>query len=157
MHQPSSAIQYGFEKTTSLLLRKSLPWPETSKRQAMSCEVVFGSPSASCSGTGICKITARHIPPTTPARQRDCQSAMGIFTATEGGRGLTLLLFREFLCIRILRNHLQSGILQVHESCRLPSGLVDFLHLESGTIRPGRYPIEECHGTYRIQFDNAPW
>lgn len=157
MHQPTSAIQYGFEKTTSLLLRKSLPWLETSKRQAMSCEVVFGSPSANCSGTGICKITARHTPPTNLIRQRDCQSAVGIFTATEGGQGLTLLLFREFLCIRTLRNHLQSGILQVHESCRLPSSLVDFLHLKTGAIQPGCYPIEECNGTYRIQFDNAHW
>ncbi len=155
MHQPSSAIQYGFEKTTSLLLRKSLPWPEAGRRQAMSCEVVFGSPSADCSGTGICKISARHTPPPSPSQQRDCRSVLGVFTAGEGGQDFSLLLFREFLCVRVLRNHLLSGVLHVPEPCRLPSGLVDFLHLKTQSVLPGRYPIEAYDGTYRIRFGNT--
>lgn len=153
MHQPSTAVQYGFEKTTAFLVHQNLPWGEAGKRQAMSCEVVFGSPSANCSGTGICKITARHTPrPADQPIQRDCQSTLGVFTAAQDGQGLSLLLFREFLCVKILRNHLLSGVLQVKEPCRLPSGLAAFLHLKSPAIPAGRYPIEECNGNYHIRF-----
>ena len=65
---------------------------------------------------------------------------------------MTMLLFREFLCIKILRQHLLTGVLKVEEPCRLPSALVDFLHLQIPSIQPGHYPIEEVNGTYRIRF-----
>ena len=151
MHQPITSIPYSFEKTTALLISRNLPWPEAGKRQALSCDVVFGLPSADCSGTGICKISARHAPAPAPVRQRNCQSTLGVFTAAEGGQGLTLLLFREFLCVHILRHHLLSGVLLVQEPCRLPTGLVAFLRLQMPAILPGRYPIEEFNGTYSIQ------
>ncbi len=153
MNQPiNSAIQYGFEKTTAFLAHKNLPWGEVNKRQAMSCDVVFGSPIANCSGTGICKISARHIVPAGRVQQRDCASTLGVFTAAEGGHELTLLLFREFLCVKILRNHLLPGVLKVEETCRLPTALVAFLRLQTPVIRPGYYPIEEVNGIFRIQF-----
>ena len=145
-------MEYSFEKTTALLADKNLPWGEAGKRQAMSCDVVFGSPSANCSGAGVCKISARHAIQAAGAQYRDCQSTLGVFTAAEGGRGLSLLLFREFLCVKILRDHLLSGVLKVAEPCRLPSALVAFLHLQIPAILPGHYPIEEASGTFRIRF-----
>lgn len=145
-------MHYGFEKTTAFLVNRNLPWGETGRRQAISCDVVFGSPSANCSGAGVCKISARHAIQSTSAPYRDCQSTLGVFTNSEGDQGLSLLLFREFLCVKILRKHLLSGMLRVEEPCRLPSALISFLHLQRPAILPGNYPIEEIDGAFRIRF-----
>lgn len=131
----------------------SMPQParETSTVKSMSCDVVFGSPSNDCRGTGICKITARKSRPEQPAR-RDCKSAKSLFIAGENGRTLSMVFAREMLCIQIWRTQFRQGILTLQEPCTIPAEISRTMGLKFNTIRPGQYAIEEMEGRYRIKF-----
>ena len=121
------------------------------ERNTIRCDVVFGSPSLGCRGTGVCKITAQQaIQPN--ALRRDCRSASAFLASFDGGKGVSLLLLRGMLCVNIVRNHLMHNTLEMKEPCMLPPGFVKALHLQTNIIRPGIYPVEEMNGYYRINF-----
>lgn len=117
----------------------------------MSCDVIFGSPSQDCRGTGICKISALQ-PLETAAPSRGCQHTTGICTALDGGKSLSIVFFREHLCVRVLRQHLMRDTLELKEPCPLPHALVQYLRLRIRALPPGRYRIEEEQGYYRVTF-----
>lgn len=117
----------------------------------MSCDVIFGSPSSNCRGTGVCKISA-HQPGHPWPRSRDCQSTIGICTGLNEGHQLSIVFFRELLCVNILRKHLMADMLELREPCPLPAELVRFLSLKIKVLPPGHYPIEEGPGYYRVTF-----
>ncbi len=118
----------------------------------MSCDVIFGSPSADCRGTGVCKISAKQTP-TTITPNRDCKGTTGIFTSQNDGRAVSVVFFRELLCVNVLRNHLMKKTLDLREPCALPLGLITFLGLRIKRLEPGSYPIEEGTGYYRVTFN----
>ncbi len=130
MHKPLRSIQVGHH---------------------MSCEVIFGSPSSDCRGTGVCKITAHHHDRQF-SKHNDCQSTTGICTGLNGGQQLSVVFFRELLCVKILRRHLMANELELKEPCPLPPELIKFLGLGIKTLMPGRYAIEEGQGYYRVTF-----
>lgn len=127
------------------------PLRSTQERTHMSCDVIFGSPSSDCRGTGVCKISAHH-PGQRWERRRDCQSTIGICTGLDDGRQLSIVFFRELLCVNILRKHLMGSVLELREPCPLPDALTQFLRLKIKTLPPGQYPIEEGQGYYRVTF-----
>lgn len=118
----------------------------------MSCDVIFGSPSSDCRGTGVCKISAHQPGQGWARRHHDCQSTIGICTGLGDGRQLSIVFFRELLCVNILRKHLMRDVLELREPCPLPAELVKFLHLKIKILPPGQYPIEEGQGYYRVTF-----
>jgi len=124
---------------------------ELQGRKLIRCDVVFGSPSLGCRGTGVCKITA-HQSNHNVGKRQDCESTVAFLSAGENGQSVSLTLLREFLCINILRNHLRHNTLEMKEPCKLPSGFVTALGLQIDTLRPGTYPVEEVNGCYRIHF-----
>ncbi|HMX41765.1 MAG TPA: hypothetical protein PK971_11795 [Saprospiraceae bacterium] len=117
----------------------------------MSCDVIFGSPSQDCRGTGICKISAQQ-PPENSALRGGCQATTGICTALDGGQRLSIVFFREMLCVQLLRQHLMRDTLELKEPCPLPPALVRYLRLRIRALPPGRYRIEEGQGYYRVIF-----
>jgi hypothetical protein len=120
-------------------------------RQHMNCDVIFGSPSADCRGTGVCKITARS--PKERARKKNfCQGSPAIMTKAKRGDGIEVLLLREHLCINALRRHLSSSMFLVKEPYPLPAQIVGALNLTFDTLLPGCYPIEKGEGWFKIHF-----
>lgn len=120
--------------------------------QQLSCDVVFGSPSADCHGTGVCKISALATLPSLHQKPRDCQSTLGILAPLEGGAGVSLLIAREMMCIKLLRTQFRSNVLTLHEPCKLPDDIVLALSLKIKELSPGSYPLEEVFGFFRINF-----
>ena len=141
----------GFGTSPALIFEMHKPLRSTQSGHHMSCDVIFGSPSSNCRGTGVCKITAHH-PNQQLTRRNDCQSTTGICTALSGGQQLSIVFFRELLCINILRRHLMANELELKEPCPLPHELIKFLGLSIKTLMPGRYAIEEGQGYYRVTF-----
>lgn len=124
--------------------------PVSVKRLILHCDVVFGSPSARCQGTGICKIIAREE---GPYRNRHCRHTVAFASKGQSGAGLSLYFFREHLCSSLMRLHFRHGYIQVGESCRLPKKLVHQLELNVQVITPGQYRLEESNLYYRLDFD----
>jgi hypothetical protein len=124
----------------------------TQGMQQLSCDVVFGSPSADCLGTGVCKISARTSLPSPYSKSRNCQSAPGILIPIEGGIGVSLVIAREMMCIKLMRTQFRNGVLTLHEPCRLPNDVISALSLKIKIIKPGTYQLEEVDGFFRINF-----
>ncbi|HOY06764.1 MAG TPA: hypothetical protein PLO67_15250 [Saprospiraceae bacterium] len=129
------------------------PVRETLTEKSLSCDVVFGSPSNDCRGTGICKITARKSRTSTVSgSRRDCKSAKALLISGENGRSLSMVFARELLCVHIWKNHLRHGVLVLNEPCKIPLDVSRAINLKFHMIQPGQYKVEELEGRYRIRF-----
>jgi hypothetical protein len=144
------------------------PWPALSPHQfrplretaettlQLSCDVVFGSPSDDCRGTGICRISARvNHSPSPAARRQKCQSSVGLLFPIEGGYGLTMILTKAMLCTQLYRKHFRKGYLCLESPSTLPEELVDGLCLNFNELKPGIYPVTESSEFLRIDFQDA--
>lgn len=120
--------------------------------QQLSCDVVFGSPSADCHGTGVCKISAAATLPHYNLTPRNCQSAPGILFPLEGGVGVSLVIARERMCIKLLRSQFRGDVLVLKEPCPLPEDVISALNLKCRELKPGRYALETGNGFFRINF-----
>ncbi|MFN0217115.1 MAG: hypothetical protein ACKVT2_22895 [Saprospiraceae bacterium] len=129
------------------------PNRETESIRQLSCDVVFGSPSANCLGTGICRISARRLSNPIPIdRKRNCQSTIGLFFPIEGGKGLSLVLTRAMLCTKLYKNHLRRGTLVLACPYYLANDITHALGLKFKHLCAGEYKIQENKGFLRIDF-----
>jgi hypothetical protein len=124
---------------------------ELAKGRHMSCDVVFGSPSANCMGTGVCKIMAVRSQEAATLYHH-CRSALCLFSKRQDQEGVTLTFPREKMSLNLFRRHFRYGGLELTEACSLPRHLVSFLNLKITTLEPGWYPIEHGPGFFRIHF-----
>ncbi len=135
------------------MLRSVFELQEITKgMKQLSCDVVFGSPAADCMGTGVCKISARTAMPKLKSKPNNCLSAPGMLYPIEGGDGVTLVIAREMMCIKLLRNQFRGGTLVLQESCPLPDDIVSALSLKINELKPGVYKVEEVDGFFSINF-----
>ena len=141
------------------------PWPNKaasttpvqhgrSTDKQLSCDVVFGSPSADCMGTGVCRISARSTQQAaaSPARKGNCQSTVGLLFTTHGGNGVSMLLTKALLCTQMYRKHLRHGTLTLESACPLPAAVVKTLGLQFRSLSTGKYPVHETDTFIRIDF-----
>ena len=129
------------------------PLRETDATKQLSCDVVFGSPSSDCMGTGICRISARTGGNTSAMDQkRNCRSTMGLLFPIEGGDGVALVLTRALLCTQLYKTHLRHGTLTLESPCPLPKHIALTLGLKTSQLSIGVYPIREGEGFLRIDF-----
>jgi len=126
---------------------------ETESTRQLSCDVVFGSPSADCMGTGVCRITARTGgSPSGSQRKQNCRSTVGLLFPIEGGKGVSLVLTRALLCTKLYKTHLRHGILTLETPCQLPKDISKLLGLKINELPLGKYPIHENENFLRIDF-----
>lgn len=119
----------------------------------VNCEVVFGSPSMNCNGTGICRITGTNsIQPLS--LKKDCRITLGQIAASPNGK-VSLFFFREFLCVQLYRHHFHKGVLTMKEDCPLPKELANALNIKGKKLQSGNYAIVECQGYYRVDITCA--
>ena len=129
------------------------PFLESKITRHLSCDVVFGSPSADCMGTGVCRITARTgNSPAVAERTRSCKSTVGLLFPIEGGKGVSLILTRTLICIQLYRAHVRPGILTLDNPCPLPKDVILKLGLKINELSIGKYPIQEGDRFLRIDF-----
>ncbi len=149
-HNTPTSLSSDWGKTDQNLLR---PRCETESMRQLSCDVVFGSPSADCMGTGICRITARsNGSPSVAERKRNCRSTVGLFFPIEGGRGVSLVLTRALLCTQLYKTHLRHGFLTLESPCQLSKDIAKTLGLKIRELPIGIYPVQENRVFLRIDF-----
>jgi hypothetical protein len=129
------------------------PRRETESTRQLSCDVVFGSPSADCMGTGVCRISARTGgSPSATDRKRSCKSTVGLLFPIEGGNGVSVILTRALLCSQLYKMHLRHGLLKIETAYPLPKSVTQILGLKIKELAIGEYPISEAEGFLRIDF-----
>lgn len=149
-HIPPTALAPPWGNPGQNLIR---PQRETENTKQMSCDVVFGSPSANCMGTGVCRITARTGgSPSATERKRSCQSTVALVFPVEGGKGLSMVLTRNLLCVQLYKTHLRRGFLTLDSACPIPKDMAKALGLSINELPIGEYPIREVTGFLRIDF-----
>ncbi|MDX1913312.1 MAG: hypothetical protein SFV22_17590 [Saprospiraceae bacterium] len=129
------------------------PQRETETTRQMSCEVVFGSPSANCMGTGVCRISARggqQAP--IAAQKRRCRHTSALMFPIEGGKGVSMVLTRSLLCSNLYKTHLRHGKLVLDSPCRLPQSMVASFGLTFNELSVGDYAVHEAGDFIRIDF-----
>ena len=124
----------------------------TKGMRQLSCDVVFGSPSANCVGTGICKISALVTKAKPKPNSRNCEQAPGLLMPLENGTGVSMVIAREMMCVKLLRNQFRNGILTLEGPYRLPIEIVSALSLEIKELKAGNYKVTEVNGFIRINF-----
>jgi hypothetical protein len=122
--------------------------------QSIRCDVIFGSPSNDCRGTGVCRISALRSQPGPAPASRDCQRTTAICQAADAGKRLCMVLRHELLCPQLWRRHLRHECLTLLEPCVVPADVVQAIGLTFNVLSPGTYPIERCGNFYRIQFEH---
>lgn len=148
----TSSCKHGLQVKQAQIERSLPQGKHRRKREFFHCDVVFGLPSADCRGTGMCKIVAREERPMLSLKP-DCKTTAALFTGNDNNPGgVSMLLFREFLCVRLWRAHLAEGVLTLTEPCRLPASLCSNLNLKSRWLQPGTYTMEEKLGYFQIDF-----
>ena len=121
---------------------------------ALQCDVVFGSPSADCRGTGICKITGTNA--FSPlSLKKECRITQAMAVYQPEGQGISLYFFRSLLCTQLYRRHFWRGVLKMDESCPLPEELQGSLKTSYTQMLPGRYQVTEENGWFRVDIDCA--
>ena len=152
MERTMSASAHGIAQRHELLKTTLLQGlVDTNSIKSLRCDVVFGSPSVGCRGTGICKLNANGLRKTVESKQT-CRGASALLVVPDEGKGVSLIIPRAFLCVNILRNHLKNNELCLHEPCRIPAGIVSALGLQIKYLSPGTYPVVPSEGFFRIDF-----
>ncbi len=152
MTHVSSAVRPNLcGRTAKPITHKVLPKKTTYSSKMMHCDVVFGSPSMDCNGTGICKITGTNS--SRPVQlKKNCQLTFGQIAAAPNGK-VSLFFFREYLCIHLYRQHFRRGVLKMKEACPIPSEISNGLNVKGKNLLPGNYAVVECDGYFRVDLD----
>lgn len=152
MERTMSTLAYGIAKKHELLKANLLHgYAGVKQPKSLSCDVVFGSPSVGCRGTGICKLNV-HDGSRAAALKQTCRGAVALLVSLDDGQGVSLILPHAFLCGHIVRNYLRHGVLQMNEPCKIPNSISTALGLKIEALEPGAYPVQSLKGFYKIDF-----
>lgn len=111
-------------------------------------EVVFGTPSRNCSGTGICMIASR-LP---QGQDIPCPHAPAIIHCDPSGHELVFRFRKQRLTDRVVQEYFSSSYFLVEEAFSLPQRLIRMWGLPMSSIPPGRYSLEEYSREWRLYF-----
>jgi hypothetical protein len=111
-------------------------------------EVVFGTPSRNCSGTGICMIASR-LP---QGHDIPCPHAPAIIHCDPSGHEIVFRFRKQRLNDRVVQEYFSSSYFLVEEAFSLPQRLVRMWGLPMSSIPPGRYSLEEYSREWRLYF-----
>lgn len=110
-------------------------------------EVVFGTPSRNCAGTGICMIANRFPQGHTVS----CPHAPVIIHC-DPGHELVFRFRKQRLSERIVQTYFSTDLFLVEEAFSLPQRLIRMWGLPVGKIPSGRYLVEEYSTEWRLYF-----
>ena len=133
----------------SLDLQQSSIFPT---QEGIHCDVVFGSPSSDCRGTGICKISGTNSL-LILHQKKACKRTQAVMVERADKQGISLIFFRSLLCSQLYRHHFWKGVLTMKEACILPQEIRDNLQIEFSQMLPGNYQVREESGYFRVDID----
>lgn len=117
--------------------------------QLIRCDIVFGMPSQDCRGTGICKLTSDMDLP--PNLKKECRHTVAFASQSRDTTDkISLLFFRELLCVDLFRRQFRNGIFDMPEPCLLSSNTADALGLKGQILLPGKYAIQTQGNCFRV-------
>ncbi len=120
--------------------------------EMMRCDVVFGSASEDCRGTGICCIVTSYKNGEGNL-QKSCRHASALLCSNEGGDSFFLLFRQSDLCMHLMRHYFfQKKFLEIKHSCALPASAASKIGLKNLFVPVGVHPISSGGGYYRIDF-----
>ncbi len=148
---PKAAVQDKFVFAASPITPQKSTTENASFQKAIHSEVVFGSPTMNCNGTGICRISSMH---SVKADQDTSACQKTVAQLMPGGTGkITMYFFRSRLCINLFRKHFYKGVLEIQDPCIIPDDLMQSLNIQTRTIQPGKYAIAEQNGVFKLELD----
>ncbi len=120
-----------------------------SKRE-VEMEVVFGTPSRNCEGSGICMVTERF----RPGYAIPCPHARVIIYCDKENRELVFRFPKRYLTEQIIERFFSDNVFYVEEAFLVPDRLIHQWQLPGKYIPSGCYPIEMYSAEWRLYF---PW
>lgn len=116
--------------------------------QRVRTDVILGSPSANCSGVGICRVMA-HREGGHPDLSCPCVKAW--LSRTDTGK-LRLEFDKAVLNKVILEEHFAWRLFQVLEPYVVPYRLLPGLKIAERTIQPGVYQVWDTGEHFMVEF-----
>ncbi|MCS6929732.1 MAG: hypothetical protein NZM43_09565 [Saprospiraceae bacterium] len=113
-------------------------------------EVIFGTPSRNCEGSGICMVTGRFPNGYTVS----CPHAPAIIYCEQEREELVVRFQKRHLTEAVLKRLTESEMFLVEEPFCIPRQLVQRWGLPNRYIPAGRYPVEVYSKEYRLYL---PW
>ncbi len=109
-------------------------------------DVVLGSPSANCSGVGICRVMAQ-------GENADvkCPRVATWVSVTEEGK-MRFEFEKDSMEGRFMRRHFRWLLFQVFEPYLVPYHLLKSSKIEQRTIQPGIYQVWEIGERLIVEF-----
>jgi hypothetical protein len=114
--------------------------------QKVRAEVVLGSPSANCSGVGICRVMAYG-----EGAQISCPKVVTWVSITKEGK-IRFEFEKGSMEGRYMRRHFRWALFQVFEDYVIPHSILGSIRLENRTIKPGIYQVLEVDGRLLVDF-----
>lgn len=114
--------------------------------QKVRAEVVLGSPSANCSGVGICRVMAQG-----EGTEYKCPCIPAQLSITAEGK-IRFEFNKASMEGRYLRRHFRWALFQVFEAYTIPYSVLGNLKIEQRTIRPGIYQVIETNERMIVEF-----
>ena len=114
--------------------------------QKVRAEVVLGSPSANCSGVGICRVMAYG-----DDTKIQCPKVATWVRITKEGK-LRFEFEKDSMEGRFMRRHFRWLLFQVFEPYVVPRAVLGPLKFEARTIQPGIYSVVETSDRFIVDF-----
>lgn len=114
--------------------------------QKVRADVVLGSPSANCSGVGICRVMA-----SGEGSQVSCPKVQAWIGVTKEGK-LRFEFEKSSMDGRFMRRHFRWLLFQVLEPYLVPYATLKSLKLKERTIQPGIYTVWEVDNHLIVEF-----
>lgn len=109
-------------------------------------DVVLGSPSANCSGVGICRVMAQG-----ENTETKCPRVATWVSVTKEGK-IRFEFEKDSMEGRYMRRHFRWLLFQVFEPCLVPYNLLRSTKIEQRTIRPGIYQVWDSGERLIVEF-----
>ncbi|MEQ1746398.1 MAG: hypothetical protein ABMA02_13295 [Saprospiraceae bacterium] len=109
-------------------------------------DVVLGSPSANCSGVGICRVMAQG-----EMAEIHCPKVATWVSLTKEGK-MRFEFEKNSMDGRYMRRHFRWMLFQVFEPCLVPYSLMKSAKIQQRTIRPGIYQVWESEERLIVEF-----
>ena len=110
-------------------------------------DVVLGSPSANCSGVGICRVMARGAELDTVK----CPRVSAMVGVTKEGK-MRFEFEKASMEGRYMRRHFRWLLFQVFEPYTVPYTLLRSMKMDQRTIQPGIYQVWEVGERLIVEF-----
>ena len=114
--------------------------------QKVRADVVLGSPSANCSGVGICRVMAHGA-----GAEISCPNVPTLVSFTKAGK-IRFEFDKKSMEGRYMRRHFRWALFQVFEHYIIPHSVLGAVKLEKRTINPGIYSVLEVGDRLIVDF-----